>query len=215
MDFEIISKFVNGCVNKRENNKLDFNNCKDDWTKACETGELDGIKINGEEVCQRIRWYETSRCLFWRRVFFPINLAVFLVIGVVLAVFKLIKSIFKIFVVVYRIIKDILSDNPCAYIFKKEGIIFYNDSKILSNTSMIIANENDENRKIKVRNKFIDTTCPRIPCYDFAEEPKSAWEHCKCLTGFKNIKDAELWDQYEHWERAIMSRASVPTTKTL
>ncbi len=189
-----------------------WGDCKDEWAKTCETGELDGIKINGEEVCKRIRWYETSRWLFWRRVFFPINLAVFLVIGVVLAVFKLIKSIFKIFVVVYRIIKDILSDNPCAYIFKKEGLFMYNESDFLSLSFSYTTSTHElqyvhlqpiavaENKHIKIKNKFIDMTCPRIPCYNFAEKPKSAWEHCKCLTGFKNIKDAELWDQYKHWE---------------
>ncbi len=178
----------------------EWKDCKDKWAEACEEGYLDGIKINGEEVCKRIRWYETSRCLFWRRVFFPINLAIFIVIGVVLAAFKFIKSIFKIFVMVYRVRKDILSDDPCAYMFKKEGIMFYNDSKILYNSSLtaIVA---DNKKKIKVKDKFVDMTCPRIPCYDFAEKPKSAWEHFKCLTGFKNIKDAELWDQYEHWQR--------------
>ena len=203
MGLEVIGTFLYG-------EKGQYRDCKDDWAEYCEKGYLDGIKINGEEVCKRIRWYETSRWLFWRRVFFPINLAVFIVIGVVLAAFKLIKSIVKIFVIVYRIIKDILSDNPCAHMFKKEGPFMYNDSKFLSlsqshrKPTHELVSINLEpiavaaNKNIKIKNKFIDMTSPRIPCYDFAKTPKSALDHFKCLTGFKSIKSAKYWDEYEH-----------------
>ena len=131
-------------------------------------------------------------------------------IGVVLAAFKLIKSIVKIFVIVYRIIKDILSDNPCAHMFKKEGPFMYNDSRFLSLSQSHrkpiheLVSINLEpiavaaNKNIKIKNKFIDMTSPRIPCYDFAKTPKSALDHFKCLTGFKSIKSAKYWDEYEH-----------------
>lgn len=179
-------------------------NCKDCWAKHCEAGYLDGIKINDEEICKRVKWYETRTCLLIRRIFLPITVVIFTIIGIVLAIEKFFTSIKKVFVTTRLIYKDIWDDNPCSHMFKVQGIPFFS----LWNYSVIICNERafitalpiDEkgNAKIKVTNKFIDMHCPRGPIYTFAEKPKSAWVHFLCLLGIVSIKDSKDYDKYLH-----------------
>ena len=197
---EIISKFINGCRNKIENNKFDFNNCKDDWAKYCKEGYLDGIKINGKEICKRVRWWEKRWCRILRDILFPINLAIFIVIGIVLAIKKLFKSMIKVFVISCRVIKDIYYDDLSLYMFKQ---VYNNEtnSEIIINfngTLSVMPDYNDN--KLKIKNKFIDCKCPRISYYDLAEKPKSIIDHVLCLTALKSIKKAteENWNMYAH-----------------
>lgn len=199
MGLEIISKFVNGCRNKIENNN---NNCKDDWVNYCKEGYLDGIKINGKEICKRIRWWEKRWCRILRDILFPINLAIFIVIGIVLAIKKLFKSIIKVFVITARIAKDIYYDDPSLYMFKK---VYDNEtnSEIITNFNgnlSVMPDYNDNKNKIKIKDKFIDCKCPRVSYYDLVEKPKSIIEHVLCLSALKSIKKAtkENWNMYAH-----------------
>ena len=57
-------------------------NCKDKWAEACEKGYLDGLKINGKEIDNRIKWYETKNWLLVRRILLPIDLAIHIIIGI-------------------------------------------------------------------------------------------------------------------------------------
>ncbi len=186
MGLEIVSKFVNGCINKWENDKFDFNNCKDDWEKYCEEGYLDGIKINSKKICKRIRCWEKRWCRTFRDIFFPTNLAIFIVIGIILAVKKFFMLMIKVFVISCRIIKDIYYDDPFLYMFKK----VYNNkinSEIITSfygTISAMPDYNSDN-KIKIKDKFIDCKCPRNSYYDFAEKLKSNWE-------------VEHYDEYSH-----------------
>ena len=171
--------------------------CKDVWAKDCETGNLDGLKINGEEISNRIKWYETKNWLLVRRILFPIDLVIHIIIGIFLAIKKIFTSIIKVFVTTSNVIKDICDDNASSHIFKKSVIWNpYSNSEVICNINGTISVVQDTN--IKVRNKFVDMNCPRTPYYDFSEKPKSAWDHFKCLTGFKSIKSAEHYDEYAH-----------------
>lgn len=168
--------------------------CKDVWAKDCEQGNLDGLKINGKEISNRIRWYETKNWLFWRRILFPIDLAIHIIIGFILAIIKIFTSIIKVFVTAYRVGSDIICDDASSYIFKEE----YGFEIICNRDSRISVVPCVDGHKIKARNKFIDMTCPRVPYCDFSNKPKSVWEHFLCLTGFKSIKSAEHYDEYAH-----------------
>ena len=169
--------------------------CKDVWAKDCELGNLDGLKINGKEISRRIKWYETKNWLFWRRILFPIDLVIHIIIGIFLAIKKFFTSIIKVFVTACRVGSDIISDDASSYIFKGNDV-GYNCSEIIYDADRRISVLPDTN--IKIRNKFVDMTCPRTPYYDFSKKPKSAWEHFLCLTGFKSIKNAEHYDEYAH-----------------
>lgn len=177
-------------------------NCKDCWAKHCEEGYLDGIKINGEEICKRIKWYETRTCLLIRRIFFPITLVVFTIMGIVLAIKKFFTSIKKVFVTTRLIYKDIWSDDPCSHMFKDQGIPFlslWNDSVIICDErAFITALPIDENgnTKVKIMGKLIDMHCPRGPIYQFSGKPKSAWVHFLCLLEIRSIKDSKDYDKY-------------------
>ncbi len=179
-------------------------NCKDCWAKHCEEGYLDGIKINGEEICKKIRWYETRTWLLIRRIFSPITVVIFTIIGIVLAIKKFFTSIIKVFVTTRLIYKDIWNDNPCSHMFKMQGIPFFslwNDSVIICDQDAYITGlpiDNDGNTKVKITGKFIDMHCPRGPIYKFAEKPKSALVHFLCSIGIISIKDSKDYDKYLH-----------------
>ena len=200
MSFEIITKLKNGVLNEKEYGIFDFNNCKDDWANHCKEGYLDGIEINGKEICKRIRWWEKRWCRILRDIFFLINLAIFIVIGIVLAIKKLFKSIIKVFVITARIAKDIYYDDPSLYMFKTKQIIMpYGISETAVNfNGRISVLPKYDGSNVKLKNKFIDCTCPIVSYYDFAEKPKSAWEHLKCLIGIQSIKSVEYYNRYAH-----------------
>ena len=86
MSFEIILKLINGVRNKKKHGMFDFNTCKDDWSRNCKEGYLDEIKINGQEICKRIKWWEKRWCRILRDIFFPINLLVSTVVGIFLVI---------------------------------------------------------------------------------------------------------------------------------
>lgn len=117
-----------------------------------------------------------------------------------MAIKKIFTSIIKVFVTAYRVGNDIICDNVSSYMFKNNSV-GANYSEIICNIDSEISVVPDTN--IKVRNKFVDMTCPRTPYYDFSKKPKSAWEHFLCLTGFKSIKNAEHYDEYAHEHSGI------------
>ena len=172
-----------------------YGTCKDVWAEDCELN-LDGLKINGnEEIKTRIKWYETKTCLLIRRILFPIDLVIHILIGIFAAIKKIFTSIIKVFTVVKQIWSDIWDDNACSHMFKTQGID-ENKSEVICNHKSNISVLPTGN--IKVRNKFIDMTCPRVPYYDFSKKPKSIWDHIQCATGFKSIKSAGEYDKYAH-----------------
>ncbi len=180
--------------------------CKDAWARDCELGNLDGLKINSKEISRRIKWYETKNWLFWRRRLFPIDLVIHIIIGIFLATKKIFTSIIKVFVTACRVGSDIISDDASLYMFKDNDVL-YNFSEIICSLDSKISVLPGTN--IKVRNKFVDMTCPRTPCYDFSKEPKSVWEHFLCLIAFKSIKNAEHYDRYAH-EHSGVPRLLLP-----
>ncbi|MBQ9491875.1 MAG: hypothetical protein IJU86_03790, partial [Firmicutes bacterium] len=174
-----------------------YGTCKDVWAKDCELN-LDGLKINdNEEIQARIKWYETKTCLLIRRILFPIDLVIHILIGIFVAIKKIFTSIIKVFTVVKQIYQDIWDDNTCSHMFKTQGID-ENKSEVICNHKSNISVLPTGN--IKVRNKFIDMTCPRVPYYDFSKKPKSIRDHIQCATGFKSIKSAGEgeYDKYAH-----------------
>ena len=172
-----------------------YRTCKDVRAEDCELN-LDGLKINeNQEINTRIKWYETKTCLLIRRILFPIDLVIHIIIGIFAAIKKIFTSIIKVFTVVKQIYQDIWDDNACSHIFKTEGVD-ENKSEVICNEKRNISVLPTGN--IKVRDKFIDMTCPRVPCYDFSKKPKSIWDHIQCATGFKSIKNANEYDRYAH-----------------
>ena len=196
MGLEVVTKvdiYLNDEINVKKN-------CKDVWAEQCENGCFDGLEINGQQINERIQWYETKNWLLVRRILFPIDLVIHIIIGIFLAIKKIFTSIIKVFVTTSNVIKDICDDNASSHIFKKSVILNpgSNSEVICNPNSKISVLPFINGHKIKVRNKFVDMNCPRTPYYDFSEKPKSAWDHFKCLTGFKSIKSAEHYDEYAH-----------------
>ena len=191
-------------------------NCKDCWAKHCEEGYLDRIKINGEEICKRIKWYETRTCLLIRRIFFPIIVVIFTIIGIILAIKKFFTSIKKVFVTTRLIYKDIWSDKPCSHMFKMQGIPFlslWNNSVIICDPDAFITAlpiDKEGNTKVKITSKFIDMHCPRGPIYQFSGNPKSAWVHFLCLIGIISIKDSKDYDKYLHVYESTVRYGNLP-----
>ena len=183
-----------GCIYLDDEIK-DHNDCKDKWAEQCENGYFDGLEINGQQISERIKWYETKRWLFWRRILFPINLAVLIIIGVVLAIKKFFKSIIKVFITDYRIVKNIWSDNSTTYMFIDKSIFQAENSEIICNVKgNISVLPIYEGKNIKISNKFVDMSCPSTPYSDFSNS--KLLNGLQCAIGWKNIKSAKHWDEY-------------------
>ena len=169
--------------------------CKDVWAEDCELNRY-GLKINdNEEIKTRIKWYETKNWLLVRRILFPVDLVIHILIGIFAAIKKFFTSIKKYFETFGQVWKDIWDDNACSHIFKTQGVEM--------NKSEVICNEKSkisvlQKGGMKIRNKFIDMSCPRVSYYDFSKQPKSIWNHAQCMTGFKSIKSANKYDKYAH-----------------
>ena len=200
MSFEIICGLINGVRNKKKYGIFDFKTCKDDWSNHCKKKYLDGIKINGQEICKRIKWWEKRWCRIFRDIFFPINLLVFTVIGIFLAIRKFFVSIIKVWGTTKRVFSDIYYDGPSLYMFKTKQIIMprgTSETAVNFNGRISVLPKYDGSN-VKLKNKFIDCTCPIVSYYDFAEKPKSAWEHLKCLIGIQSIKSVKYYNRYAH-----------------
>ena len=193
MDLEVVHKvgiYLNDEIPVKKN-------CKDSWAEQCENGYFDELEINGQQISERIQWYETKRWLFWRRVLFPINFVVLIVIGIVLAIKKFFKSIIKVFITDYRIVKNILADDSTTYMFIDKSIFQAENSEIICNAKKNISVlPICENKNIKIRNKFVDMSCPRVS-YGYFSDFKF-WNNVQCAIGLKNIKSVDQWNEYAH-----------------
>ena len=180
------------------NDKIKGNNdCKDYWAEQCENGYFDGLEINGQQISEKIQWYETKGCLFWRRILFPINLVVLTIVGVVLAIKKFFKSIIKVFITDFRIVKNIWANNSTTYIFVDKAIFPCKNSEIICNVKGNISIlPICPGKNIKIKNKFVDMSCPSVS-YGYFSNSKF-WDNVKCAIGLKSIKSAECWNKYAH-----------------
>ena len=193
MGLEVVNEagiYLNDKINVKKN-------CKDVWAEQCENGCFDGLEINGQQINERIQWYETKRWLFWRKILFPINFVLLIVIGVFLAIKKFFKSIIKVFITDYRIIKNIWADDSNTYMFVDKNIFQAEDSEIICNTKgniSVLPIGKDKN--MKIRNKFVDMSCPSVP-YSYFSSSKF-WDNFQCAIGWKNIKNVDQWNKYAH-----------------
>ena len=172
-------------------------NCIDVWAEQCEDGYFDGLEINGQQINERIQWYETKRWLFWRRILFPINFVLLIVIGVFLAIKKFFKSIIKVFITDYRIVKNIWGDDLSTYMFVDKDIFQTKISEVICNAKgniSVLPIGKDKN--MKIRNKFVDMSCPSVPyCYFSNSKFRDSLQ---CAIGWKNIKNVDQWNKYAH-----------------
>lgn len=73
--------------------------------------------LAGEKNLVDIKWYDKKWFITMRKILFPIDWAIHIVIGTVIAPFKFIKSFFMSFRTAYRITKDICSNKPNEYCY--------------------------------------------------------------------------------------------------
>ncbi len=57
-----------------------------------------------------------------RRILFPIDLVIHIIIGIFAAIKKFFTSIIKVFIIAKLIYQDIWDDNACSHMFKTEGV---------------------------------------------------------------------------------------------
>ena len=53
-----------------------------------------------------------------------------------------------------------------------------------------------KDKNMKIRNKFVDMSCPSVP-YSYFSSSKF-WDNFQCAIGLKNIKSADQWNKYAH-----------------
>ena len=202
--------YLKGKISFKEVFEVD--DCKDAWAQINSTpAALEKLKINGEEISKRIKWYETKNWLRVRRIFFPIDFAIHVFIGIFLAVKKFFKSIKKAFVNITEIIKDIYYDDPCSHIFNaKPKLLIFNSDILISVSDKITVVPKYKDRKLKTKNKFTDMSDPITSYYNILEQPKSFLKYLQVLTGFVGIKHISEYDEYMHYKSGIQRYYLIP-----
>lgn len=203
---------INKKVTKMEFKDIfEFGDCKDAWAEINDSPvPLEGIKINGEEIGKRIKWYETKNWLLVRRILFPIDFAVHVFIGVFLAIKKFFKSIIQAVVNIIEIIKDIYSDDPCSHIFSAKNSRGDSIEVIVNMEDKLTVVPKHTNNKVKIKNKFTDTTDPVKIYLSILGQPKSFWNHLKVIFGFSKIKSISEYDKYMHHRSGIERYDLIP-----
>ena len=120
-----------------------------------------------------------------------------IVIGVFLAIKKFFKSIIKVFITDYRIVKNIWGDDLSTYMFVDKDIFQTKISEVICNAKgniSVLPIGKDKN--MKIRNKFVDMSCPSVPyCYFSNSKFRDSLQ---CAIGWKNIKNVDQWNKYAH-----------------
>ncbi len=140
--------------------------------------------LAGEKNLVDIKWYDKKWFITMRKILFPIDWAIHIVIGTVIAPFKFIKSFFLSFRTAYRITKDICSNKPNEYCYTNGDwflVVFLNlfkskENKLYSThlTTRVHIIDDPEIIEEYIKDNYIDNNAKKIIYVEIDKNKKMA-----------------------------------------
>ncbi len=177
--------------------------------------------IAGEKGLVDIKWYDKKWFITARKILLPIDLAVHIVIGTIVAPFKFIKSFFMSFRTAFRITKDIYNNELNQYCYSNGGMILGAISciankinpknkiiwefvypisiKIDKGKSKLYVKKLPNEKKFRKFNIW-ESTIPAIKFVNSpkSEEDKSILKHIQVIAGLRSMKPISEYEKYIH-----------------
>lgn len=140
--------------------------------------------LAGEKNLVDIKWYDKKWFITMRKILFPIDWVIHIVIGTVIAPFKFIKSFFMSFRTAYRITKDVCSNKPNEYCYTNGDwflVVFLNlfkskENKLYSTylTTRVYIIDDSETIEEYIKDGYIDNNAKKIIYVEIDKNKKMA-----------------------------------------